>query len=221
MDVLDGATRLDPDMNEEAQRWIETAKGRKKTRPPSSDVSPSLRTTTTTERSTTMSSAIFSLPSTSRMANQSVPQHADHNTFEESFAVALAKPILTYDGHFDHNNDYDDETPLLNSYYQASHLPQQAAPPAPRHAPLEPPSKSKASRGICLWNEVSHSSQYTRPAVELLREVLEVRYPVASATAGYEPLPGDQESQGLLSGNDTGVKRRWWRKLLRVRRAHD
>ena len=131
------------------------------------------------------------------------------------------RPPTTYDGHFDREDDYDDNTPLLNSYYKPSSSLQQAAPPAPHHAPIEPPSKSRASRGICLWNQVSHSSQYTRPAAEILREVLEVRYPVTSTPAGYEPLQGDQESQGLLSGNEPGVKRRWWRKLLRVRRTHD
>ena len=189
MDVLDGATRLDPDMIEEAQRWIETSKGRKKTRPPSSDVSLLLRTTT--ER--TGSAAVQSPPS-SRMASQSALQQTDRNTFEASSAAALANPLMAYDGHFDHNDDYDDQTPLLNSYYKSSHSTQKAAPHAPRHAPIEPPSKSKPSRGICLWNEVSHNSQYTRPAVEILREVLDVRYPVTSGPAGYEPLSGDQES---------------------------
>jgi hypothetical protein len=219
MNVLDGATRLDPDMNEEAQRWIETAKGRKKTRPPSSDVSPPLRTTT--EHYTSASSARLEPSPSARMANASTLRQADRNTFGESFAAALANPPMTYDDHFDHNDDYSDQTPLLNSYYKASHSPQQAVPHAPRHALIEPSRKARPSRSICLSNQVSHNSQYTRPAVEILREVLEVRYPVTSTTAGYEPLPGDQESQGLLSGNETGVKRRWWRKLLRGRRVHD
>ena len=198
MNVLDGATRLDPDMNEEAQRWIETSKGRKKTRPPSSDVSPALHANT--EHPT---------PPTSHMANESTLQNADRNTFEESFTAALTNPLIAYDGHFDNNNDYDDETPLLNSYYKASHSPQHTTPQQlPRHAPIETPSKSKPSRGICLWNQVSHNSQYTRPATEILREVLEVRYPVPFIRAGYEPLPGDRESHGLLTGNETGVKRR-------------
>jgi hypothetical protein len=219
MNVLDGATRLDPDMNEEAQRWIETAKGRKKARPPSSDVSPSLRTTT--EHSTSASSSWLKSSPSARMANGSRLQRTDRNTFEESFAAALADAPVTYDGHFDPSDEYSDQTPLLNSYYKASHSPQQAVPHAPHHAPIEPPKKSKPSRSICLSNQVSRNSQYTRPAAEILREVLEVRYPVTSTTAGYEPLPGNQESQGLLRGNETIVKRRWWRKLLRVRRAHD
>ena len=80
MDVLDGATRLDPDMNEEAQRWIETVKGRKKTRPPSSDVSPSLHTTT--EHSTGASSARFPMSPSARMANGSTLRQKDRNTFE-------------------------------------------------------------------------------------------------------------------------------------------
>jgi hypothetical protein len=219
MDVLDGATRLDPDMIEEAQRWIETSKGRKESRPPSSDVSPLLRTTT--ERITSASSAGVESPPSSRMASQSALQQTDRNTFEESFAAALTHPLMTYDGQFDRGDEYDDQTPLLNSYYKASHSTQQAAPYAPRHAPIEPPSKSKPSRGICLWNEVSHNSQYTRPAVEILREVLDVRYPVTSGPAGYEPLSGDQESPGHVNANETGARRRWWRKLLRVRRIHD
>jgi hypothetical protein len=219
MDVLDGATRLEPDMNEEAQRWIETAKGRRKTRPPSSDVSPSLFTTT--EHSTSASSARFPMSPSARMANGSTLRRADRNTFEESFAAALVNPPMTYDGHFDHHDDYGDQTPLLNSYYKASHSPQQVRQQAPRHPPIEPPKKSTPSRGICLSNQVSRNSQYTRPAAEILREVLEVRYPVTSTPTGYEPLPEDQESRGLLSGNATAVKRRWWRKLLRVRRVHD
>jgi hypothetical protein len=219
MNVLDGATRLDPDMNEEAQRWIETANGRKKTRPPSSDVSPSLRTTT--EHSTSASSATLLSSPSARTVNGSTLQQKDRNTFEESFAAALANPLMAYDGHFDRDNDYGDETPLLNSYYKDSHSPQQAVPHAPRHAPIEPPRKSKPSRGICLSNQVSHNSQYTRPAADILREVLEVRYPVTSTPSGYEPLPGDQESQGLLNGNESRAKRRWWRKLLKVRRAHE
>jgi hypothetical protein len=219
MNVLHGATRLDPDMNEEAQRWIESAKGRKKTRPPPSDMSPSLRTTT--EYSTSPSSARLESSPSARKSNGSTLHQIDRNTFEESFAAALANPPMTHDGHFDRDNDYDDDTPLLNSYYKASHSFQQAVPHAPRHAPIEPPRKSKPSRSICLSNQVSHTSQYTRPAVEILREVLEVRYPVTSTPAGCELLPGDQDSQGLLSGNETGVKRRWWRKLLRVRRAQD
>ncbi|GAB7332449.1 hypothetical protein MBLNU13_g04252t1 [Cladosporium sp. NU13] len=219
MNVLDGTTRVNPDMNEEAQRWIETSKGRKKTRPPSSDVPPLLHTNT--ERTTSASPAGVKSPPSSQIASQSALQHADRNTFEESFAAALTKPRMAYNGQFDGVDEYDDQTPLLNSYYKGSHATQHAAPHAPRHAPIEPPSKSKPSRGICLWNEVSHNSQYTRTAVEILREVLDVRYPVASAPAGYEPLPGDQESQGLLSGNKRCAKRRWWRKLLRARRAHD
>lgn len=219
MDVLDGATRLDPDMIEEAQRWIETSKGRKKTRPPSSDVSPLLRNIT--ERTRSASSAEVKSPPSPRMASQSALQSTDRNTFEENFAAALTNPLMTYDGQPDRGDEYDDQTPLLNSYYKASHSTQQAAPYAPRHAPIEPPSKSKPSRGICLWNEVSHSSQYTRPAVEILREVLDVRYPVVPGPAGYEPLSGDQESPGPVNANETGVKRRWWRKLLRARRIHD
>lgn len=218
MDVLDGVTRLGPDTIEEAQRWIETSKGLKKTRPPSSDVSHLLRRIT--ERTTSATSAGVEPPPSSRMASQSALQQKDSNTFEESFAAALTDPLMAYDGHFDRGDEYDDQTPLLNSYYKSSQSPQRAAPHAPRHAPIKPPSKSKPSRGICLWNEVSHNSQYTRPAVEILREVLDVRYPVASGPAGYEPLSGDRESPGLVTANETGIKRRWWRNPLRARRTH-
>lgn len=204
MDVLDGATRLDPDMNEEAQRWIETAKG-------------ALSFHTTTERSASASSARCGSPPPSCMSDESTQQQEDRNAFEDSFAAALAQPPMAYDGHCDHNDDYDDQTPLLNSYYKTSHSPQQAALQTPRHGPMEPPSKSKPSRSICLWNEVSHNSQYTRPAADILREVLEVSYPVASARACYEPLHEDQEFQGFSDGNGSRAKRRWWRRLLRVR----
>jgi hypothetical protein len=151
------------------------------------------------------------------MAAESMEQQTDRNTFEESFAAALANPAMTYDGHFDHDDDYDDQTPLVNSYYKASHSPQQAALQTPRHAPIEPPSESRPSRSICLWNQVSHNSQYTRPAADILREVLEVQYPVTSGPAGYEQLHEAQDPQGQPSENEVRVKRRWWRRLLRVR----
>lgn len=215
MDVLDGATRLEPDMNDEAQRWIETANSRNKSTSPVFDELTSLRATT--EHSASQSPAKFRSPPSSRKATKSTRSQVDRNTFEESFAAALAKPPTTYDGHFDHDDAYDDQTPLLNSYYKTSHSPVQETSHTPRHAPLEPPSKSKPSRSICLWNEVSHNSQYTRPAAEILREVLEVRYPVASAPTGYERLSEDQESGAISAEHEVRARRRWWRKLLRGR----
>jgi hypothetical protein len=149
--------------------------------------------------------------------NTSTLLQESHNAFEESFRAALANPPIAYDGHFDREEDYDDQTPLLNSYYKPSQAPQEARFQPSHHAPLEPPSKSKPSRTVCLWNEVSHNSQYTRPAADILREVLEVRYPVATVGAGYEWLHESQESQALLGGEEVRGKRRWWNRLLRRR----
>jgi hypothetical protein len=153
--------------------------------------------------------------------NTSALLQENRNTFEESFTVALTHPPIAYDGPFDAPDEYGDQTPLLNSYYKPSQASQEPPYQSSLHAPLEMPSKSKPSRTICLWNEVSHNSQYTRPAADILREVLEVRYPVATvgAGAGYERLHEGQESQGLLGGNQgRGRGRRpWWNRLLRRR----
>lgn len=216
MDVLDGATQLSPDMSEEAQRWIETASNRKKSKQPVLDEQAS--SSSPIERSgNPQRAAMRKSPPSPLILNGSPRLQTDRNTFEESFTAALTQSPMTYDGHYDRDNEYDDETPLLNNFYKASQSPQQVSHEPSHQAPLEPPSKSKASRSICLWNQVSHNSQYTRPAADILREVLEVRYPVASAPAGYEPLDGNEESQGLLGGNVVRSKRRWWNKLLRRR----
>ncbi|OQO07219.1 hypothetical protein B0A48_07789 [Cryoendolithus antarcticus] len=43
-------------------------------------------------------------------------------------------------------------------------------------------TKASTSLAICVWNEVSHTSEYTRPAIDLLKEVLEVRYPAVGSS---------------------------------------
>jgi hypothetical protein len=218
MDVLDGATSLHSDMSEDAQRRIETASNRTRSKSPTSQTS--LKNTCQRSPTPQQLDTVKSPPPRPTM-NTSALLHLQEtrNTFEESFTAALAHPPITYDGPFDSPDVYDDQTPLLNSYYKAPHSPTPAARRFSHHAPLEPPSKSKPSRTICLWNEVSHNSQYTRPAVDILREVLEVRYPVATGGAGYERLRESQESQGLLGGDERrgSGRRRWWSRLLRRR----
>jgi hypothetical protein len=142
-------------------------------------------------------------------------QNPDVNTFEESFTAALSRPgtSTTYDGQLD-NEEYGERTPLLNSCYNnendTQNQPAKSIPYKPsRNAPLEPASKSKASRSICLWHEISHSSQYTRPAAEMLREVLEERYP-AVPRVSQESVEAAEEQIG-------GDRRRWWRRILRRR----
>ena len=142
-------------------------------------------------------------------------QNPDVNTFEESFTAALSRPgtSTTYDGQLD-NEEYGELTPLLNSCYNnendTQNQPAKLIPYKPsRNAPLEPASKSKASRSICLWHEISHSSQYTRPAAEMLRELLEERYP-AGPRVSQESVEAAEEQIG-------GDRRRWWRRILRRR----
>jgi len=129
-------------------------------------------------------------------------QQEDRNTFEESFTAALSRPhtTTTYDGQLD-NDEYGDQTPLLNPHYNHN-TPRTKVRQTSRTAPLEPASKSKPSRSICLWHEVSHSSQYTRPAAEMLRKVLEERYP---------PVPPAAQQRADADGD----RRRWWRRALR------
>lgn len=214
MDALDDAVLLGPDSNEEAQHWIEAANNRTKSRPPATDEQELLRNTDEPSASTQRPAASKSPPSP-RTTNESTRLQEDRNTFEESFTRALTHLPMSYDGPFDHHeDDYDEQTPLLNSYYKAPHSPHPAVFQPSHHAPLEPPSKTRPSRSICLWNQVSHNSQYTRPAAEILREVLEVRYPVASSPAGYEQLG---EPQGPSRGNEVRGRRRWWNRLLRRR----
>lgn len=109
-----------------------------------------------------------------------LPTTGDRNAFDDSFAHALNASLVTkrstshtapsatihYDGPAD---DTDEQTPLLAS--------DDLEESRPRSDSLQPLSKIKPSLSICLWNEVCYTSQYTRPVTEILREVLEVRYP--------------------------------------------
>lgn len=208
MAILDGATSLSSDMDEDTQRWVEAANAEATNSKPTSLESLYSRTTG-------VACTIRDAPTTSPSRTQphSTTLQQDRNTFEESFAAALSRPQTTYDGRFD-NNEYDDQTPLLNAYYNSTSNNNHASSQPSHHGPLEPPSKSKPSLSICLWHEVCHNSQYTRPAAEILREVLEARYPVASS-AGNE----DKATQGLVSGEGRSPRRCWNREIRRCARA--
>nr|OQO28502.1 hypothetical protein B0A51_03314 [Rachicladosporium sp. CCFEE 5018] len=112
------------------------------------------------------SSASSQPPTQKRYARPSI------NAFDESFAAAL--------------NPAKQPSDILNT--PDAVLVQQAVksgapnPARPRTVSLVGSkvllqSKAAPSLAICTWNEVSHTSEYTRPAVDLLKEVLEVRYP--------------------------------------------
>lgn len=215
MDVLDGATRLGPDMDEEAQRWLETTTGN----PPSAPlVSRDPQWPHTTEGTVDgQRSSTQSPPPPPTIANKNPPPRPSLNAFEARFAAELCQSPFPYDGSYAYSEG-DDQTPLLDSYYQASSSPQLPTSHSSHPAPLEPPAKSSPSLSICLWNEVSHNSQYTRPVAEMLREVLEVRYPVAPQADGHERLHGEErEAQTDSSGGEGRGKRRWWNKLLKRR----
>ena len=122
----------------------------------------------------------------------------------EAFEYDIIDSNWNYDGQLD-TDEYGDQTPLLNSCYNNSTANLKVRQPS-RNAPLELASKSKASRSICLWHEISHNSQYTRPAAEMLREVLEERYPPVPLTAQQNVEAGAQVG---------GDRRRWWRRILR------
>nr|OQO29795.1 hypothetical protein B0A51_03234 [Rachicladosporium sp. CCFEE 5018] len=103
------------------------------------------------------------------------------NAFDESFAAALHPAKQPSD--------------ILNT--PDAVLVQQAVksgasnPARPRTVSLVgskvlPQSKAAPSLAICVWNEVSHTSEYTRPAVDLLKEVLEVRYPALGSPGSGE-----------------------------------
>ncbi|KAF2161160.1 hypothetical protein M409DRAFT_28488 [Zasmidium cellare ATCC 36951] len=80
--------------------------------------------------------------------------------------------------------------------------------PGPRPEPFV--YKANPTAAICRLHEFSYSSQYTRPASELLQEILEVRYPLERE--------GDDEERALLGGVRSRSSSRerssgWWRKL--------
>jgi hypothetical protein len=213
-----------PNTNEETQRLIETAEFHLPTTAslPKRRLSPNRITALRSpHKDETATKPMASTHPHAQPTPTPAHQQPDVNTFEESFTAALLRPgttttttTTTYDGQLD-NDEYSERTPLLNSCYNngndALHSPSKSTPYKPsRIAPLEPASKSKPSRSICLWHEISHSSQYTRPAAEMLREVLEERYPAVPPPVQQSVGAGEQVG---------GDRRRWWRKILRRRPA--
>lgn len=151
-------------------------------------------------------------PPTSNQSEPTTHLQTTTNTFDTSFAAALASPPTAYDGHAD--DDSDERTPLLDAYYNPSSKPLTAK-RSRTTAPLPHPGKANPSRGICLWHEVSRSSQYTRPAAEILREVLGEQR-VGSAGEGA----GGDNGRRVLDGRDSQAsdpgkgKRRWLSKVF-------
>lgn len=127
-------------------------------------------------------------------SQKDLPTVGNANAFDESFADALTARLVskrassrsqlaTLYGHADAKagHEYDGErTPLLAT----TETEPSDEETRPRSDSLQPVSKIKPSLSICLWNEVCHTSQYTRPVTEILREVLEVRYPAPDKPAG-------------------------------------
>lgn len=165
------------------------------------------------------------------------------NTFEESFRLALHRESQlcgTQDGAIDtptshiqtfpHSySEYEERTPLLNALYNPTSNPPTPSTKTTRPNPLPPLAKAKPSLSISLWHEVCHNSQYTRPAAEVLREALEVRYPVdgggggnggsGNGGSGNADEQGDEEAllgrdrRERISGGGRRMKwRRWWRR---------
>jgi hypothetical protein len=198
-------------INEETQRLIEPAEFHLPTTAslPKRRLSPHSFTATNKSPQKDKTATNSKTSPAQREQATSAHQQADRNTFEESFTAALSRPqTTTYDGQLD-NDVYGDQTPLLNSCYNNSTAKPKIRQTS-RNAPLEPASKSKASRSICLWHEISHNSQYTRPAAEMLREVLEDRYP---------PVPLAAQQRVEARGQVGGDRRRWWRRVLRTHPA--
>jgi hypothetical protein len=196
-----------PNTNEETQRLIEPAEFHLLTTAslPKRRLSPHSFTATNKSPRKDKTATNSKTSPDQRAQAMSAHQKDDRNTFEESFTAALSRPqTTTYDGQLD-NDVYSDQNPLLNSCYDNSTAKPKTRQTS-RKAPLEPASKSKASRSICLWHEISHSSQYTRPAAEMLREVLEDRYP---------PVP--PAAQQIVEAREQvgGDRRRWWGRVLR------
>lgn len=64
--------------------------------------------------------------------------------------------------------------------------------------------KSSATTALCRMHELTYSSQWTRPATELLKEILEVRYPL------QESEDDDDEETPLLREREG----RWWQRVF-------
>lgn len=184
--------------------------------------------------------ATYSTPRPQQNAHSSLAAHiiSEPNAFDESFSQALTtstKPpknrtsrtkrhiphpvISTLDG----QNDDDEHFPLLSHRDSLQSLSAPASPATVIRIPITscpitaPRTKSKPSRGIYLSNELCHNSQYTRPAVDILRDLLEM-YPLAERrvqTGGRFARDGSEAERGLLS-DEPGRKKQWWRRALRM-----
>lgn len=199
MATLDRLTKISPDMDSEAQRvslplpkfrckwvanseqWVEAANI------PRRDLGPAFANITirrgtpklyrSKQRITSSTSEMPQRVHSSLGAHEQsdLPTISDRNAFDESFAHALnaalvTKRVKSHNLVHDGPADPDDEAaPLL--------VAEDSEQSRSRSNSLQPLSKIKPSLSICLWNEVCHTSQYTRPCTEILREVLEVRYP--------------------------------------------
>ena len=67
--------------------------------------------------------------------------------------------------------------------------------------------KAPAKCGVYLSHEIYRSSQRTRPVVEMLREVLEVRYPIAESDANETHANEDAPLIGRMRNQRVGS---WW-----------
>ncbi|KXS93461.1 hypothetical protein AC579_2223 [Pseudocercospora musae] len=65
---------------------------------------------------------------------------------------------------------------------------------------------SPACPYLCPWHQVCWQSQHTRPVVELLKEILEIRY-----AAQADEVSSDAEAQGERSTSWSRVWRRFYR----------
>ncbi|KAK6442409.1 hypothetical protein LTR95_001353 [Oleoguttula sp. CCFEE 5521] len=119
---------------------------------------------------------VLGQPSSSAPSKPPMQEHTARpsvDAFDESFAAAL-QPL--------------NPTVVARSVTYVDAPKQSATKPAPTRAiPLVGgkimlETKASSSFAICVWNEVSHTSEYTRPAVDLLEEILEVRYPAADSS---------------------------------------
>ncbi|KAK4506146.1 hypothetical protein PRZ48_004111 [Zasmidium cellare] len=128
-------------------------------------------------------------------ANQHDPQRES-----SSAAASRAKSTAKYSS-----------SPNSSSRY-SSDLVQSPATDSDDSGPTREPFvyKSNPTTAVCRLHEFSYSSQYTRPATELLQEILEVRYPLERG--------GEDEESALLGGARSRSSSRersdgWWQRL--------
>lgn len=73
--------------------------------------------------------------------------------------------------------------------------------PDSRNASKSPCFKTHSTTQVCRTHELYYSSQYTRPATELLTEVLEERYPLQKTADGSGE---DEALSGAIRGQECG-----------------